>query len=128
MRKGKNILIIDDDDDLVEALTTLLEAKEYTVIRASNGKEGIELLKETSPDLILLDIMMDSIDEGITVARDIKRNKNWKHIPIIGMSAINNELPCEIDSDSEMFPVDRFLEKPVSPDTLIEEVERFIKK
>ena len=124
---SKNILIIDDDDDLVEALTIILEAKSYNVMRSSNGKEGIESLKHHIPDLIVLDIMMDSVDEGINVAREIKRQEKWKHIPIIGLSAINNEFPCEVDSDNEMFPVDRFLEKPVSPDTFIAEIGKLIK-
>ena len=124
---SKNILIIDDDDDLVEALMTILEAKSYSVVRASNGKEGIESLKQHIPDLIVLDIMMESIDEGINVAREIKKNPQWKHIPIIGLSAINNELPCKIDSDNEMFPVDRFLEKPVAPNTFIGEIEKLLK-
>jgi CheY-like chemotaxis protein len=124
---GKHILIIDDDDDLVEALMIILEAKNYNVTRSSNGKEGIESLKHHIPDLIVLDIMMDSMDEGINIAREIKRQEQWKHIPIIGMSAINNEFPCEIDSDNEMFPVDSFLEKPVSPGTFIAEIEKLIK-
>ncbi len=124
---SKNILIIDDDDDLVEALTTILEAKSYAVSRASGGKEGMECLKKQIPDLIVLDIMMESIDEGINVARDIKKNQQWKHIPVIGLSGINNELPCKIDSDNEMFPVNSFLEKPVTPDTFIKEIEKFIK-
>jgi len=124
---SKNILIIDDDDDLVEALTTILEAKNYTVARASTGKEGMESLKKQIPDLIVLDIMMESMDEGINVARDIKKNQQWKHIPVIGLSGINNELPCKIDTDSEMFPVNSFLEKPVTPDTFIKEIEKFLK-
>ncbi len=123
---SKNILIIDDDDDLVEALTTILETKSYTVARASNGKEGMENLKKQIPDLIVLDIMMESMDEGINVARDIRKNEQWKHIPVIGLSAINNELPCNIDSDSEMFPVNSFLQKPVTPGTFIKEIEKFI--
>lgn len=124
-----NVLLIDDDDDLVEALTTILEVKGFNVRRASNGKEGLETLKKNElPDIIVLDIMMDTMDEGINVAREIKSQDNWSAIPIIGLSAINNELPVEIEVHEEMYPVDLFMEKPVAPEKFISEIKRLIGK
>ena len=127
MSEKKVVLLIDDDKDIVEALKTILEAKGFEVKNAYNGTEGIEEIKKAVPDLVVLDIMMDTMDEGINVARDIKGNDKWKHIPVIGMSAINNELPVNIESDEEMYPVDLFLEKPVPPEKFIAEIEKLLK-
>ena len=65
---NEKILIIDDDDDLVHALRLPLEAAGYKVSRAANGNEGLQKIKEVQPDLIILDVMMDTTTEGSTSA------------------------------------------------------------
>lgn len=126
MAKGNNILLIDDDDELVETLTTVLESKNYNVSRASNGKSGIEMIRKTPPDLIVLDIMMDTINDGIETAQKIKKNSEWKNIPIIMLTNVNQEFPMNISGDEDYLPVELFLEKPLDPDTFLSEIKKLI--
>ena len=82
----KKILIIDDDYDYVEAVSVLLHSKGYNIITAENGKKGIEKVKKEKPDLIILDVMMTKKTEGFEVARQLRKEKFSKKIPIIMMT------------------------------------------
>jgi DNA-binding response OmpR family regulator len=69
------ILVIDDDPDFRKIVTIMLESGSYSVITAQNSQEGKEKLFDEKPDLILLDIMMDSIFDGFSLCHDIKTSK-----------------------------------------------------
>ncbi len=79
--KGK-ILIVDDDRDIVEAMKVVLESKQYEVVTAESGEEGLKKVKFERPDLIILDIMMETGDKGFDVCRELKKDQNNKDIPI----------------------------------------------
>jgi len=125
--EGKKILIIDDDPDLIEALEIVFNKEGYHVLKAESGKEGLDILTKEIPDLIVLDVMMETIDEGIKVAREIRKNEKFKNLPIIGLSGINNEFPVEVGPDNELYPVNIFISKPFLPDKFLKEVKRLIK-
>lgn len=75
------ILIIDDDPDLVEAMKVVLESKNYQVSSAKNGEEGLKKAKLEKPNLIILDIMMETGDKGFDVARDLKKRQKLQRYP-----------------------------------------------
>ena len=124
------ILIVDDDNDFVEAMTSILESKGYGVISASNGTEGFAKAKETSPDLMLLDVMMSTKTEGFDLARNLKSENSTKDIPVIMITGIRKDmnLPFGFEPDPDYLPVKALLEKPIKPDELIRAVEENITK
>ncbi|HEM49570.1 MAG TPA: response regulator [Caldithrix sp.] len=122
----KKILIIDDDIDLVEAMRLTLESAGFEVIDAQDGKKGLEKITSGSPDLIILDVMMGTQDEGFHVAYQIKNNPDTSDIPVIMVTAVGQETGFSFDKekDEDFLPVNEFLEKPIDPDTLIELVKK----
>lgn len=119
------IAVIDDDPDIREASTLVLTAKGYEVITASNPKEGYDIVKTKNPDLIILDVMMDEPDDGFFLAQRF-RKENVK-TPILMYTSVSKTTGLDFGK-SEMVPVDDFVEKPISPDSLIQKVEALLKK
>ena len=124
------ILIIDDDPDFVEAISTLLEARDYEVLSAANGNDGFKEAKNQSPNLILLDVMMTHKSEGFNVARELKGDAATKDIPVVMVTGIRKDmnLPFGFEPDASWLPVNAVLEKPIKPDQLLKTVEENLKK
>ncbi|MBD3380162.1 MAG: response regulator [Candidatus Omnitrophica bacterium] len=124
------ILIVDDDADFREAMTTLLEARGYSIVTASDGEEGFSKAKEEKPDLILLDVMMANKTEGFDIARKIHGDEEIKDTPVLMTTGIRKDMNLSFgfEPDSEWLPVKGVLEKPIKPDVLLSEVEKNIKK
>ncbi len=122
----KKILIIDDDIDLVEAMRITLESAGFEVVDAQDGSKGFAKVKEEQPDLIILDVMMGTQDEGFHVAYRLRSDAETADIPIIMLSAVNQETGFGFnkEKDQDFLPVNEFLEKPIDPDLLIETVKR----
>ncbi|MCK5520931.1 MAG: response regulator [Candidatus Marinimicrobia bacterium] len=122
---SKKILVIDDDIDLVEAMRITLESAGFDVVDAQSGQQGIKRLQNDDPDLIILDVMMQTQDEGFHTAYEIRSMKDYKDIPIIMLTAITMEtgFTFDRDKDGDFLPVDEFLEKPISPQVLLEKVK-----
>ncbi|MDR4506973.1 MAG: response regulator [Candidatus Brocadiaceae bacterium] len=131
---NNTILIIDDDPDIVEAMRLPLEAHSYRVISAKNGKEGLEKVKAKVPDLILLDVMMDTDTEGFHVAYQLRSEdfrseyKAYRKIPILMITAISKKKGMHFskEEDGAFLPVDDFIEKPIQPKELLEKVAKFL--
>src|ERR1035437_95985 len=113
MNKNK-ILIIDDDVDLLASTKVFLESKKYEVGTAINSKIGLGILKTFHPDLIILDIMMDTNLEGFNFLNELKSDDNFKEIPIImstGMAksfGVNMRAAIE---DIDSLPKTKFIDK-----------------
>ena len=118
------ILIVDDDPDIVDAGRLVLEREGYQVESASNRAAGMKALDEIKPDLLILDVMMEEPDDGLHMARDIRKAGN--DLPIIMLTSINAAMGLNIDKDEEMVPVDEFQPKPVDPQTLIAKVKKLL--
>ena len=127
-KKNKTILLVDDDMDIIEVNKAVLENDGYTIDYALNGKDGLQKAFDIAPDMIVLDVMMDSIDEGFTVARELRKNDSTKNIPLIMLTAINEQsgFPWKYEKDETWLPVDIFLEKPVKPNDLLNNVRRLV--
>lgn len=124
----KKILIIDDDVAFIESNKDLLEAFGYEVYSAYDGQSGLDVARNVTPDVIILDMMMATDTEGFEVARrvnDISEMQNTKILLITGATHALH-LPAPLQPDKTWLPVDRVLEKPIAPDRLIAELERVI--
>lgn len=117
------IAIIDDDTDIVEATSILLESKGYEVVSAENVSSGFKLVENQNPDLIILDVMMDEPDDGFYLA--MKLRKKGVNTPIIMLTSVAKATGLDF-SHSETLPVNEFLEKPVAPAILLEKVGFFL--
>jgi DNA-binding response OmpR family regulator len=117
------IAIIDDDPDILDASSLVLTAKGYEVVTADNPDDGYKIVKKQKPDLIILDVMMNEPDDGFFLAQKFRKEKF--DIPIIMYTSISKALGLEFAA-GEMIPVDEFIEKPISPDTLVEKVEKLL--
>ncbi len=119
------IAVIDDDPDIREASTLVLNSKGYEVVTAGNPDEGYNLVIQKKPDLIILDVMMDEPDDGFFLAQKLRREKI--KTPIIMYTSISKTIGLDFASD-DMVPVDDFVEKPISPEQLISKVEKILNK
>jgi len=124
------ILVIDDDPDLVEAISTLLESRGFETVSAENGQQGFEKAKKELPDLILLDVMMATKTEGFDIARNLHDDSATKGIPVVMVTGIRRDmnLPFRFEPDPTWLPVKAVIEKPIKPEALLKIVEDNIKK
>ena len=131
MAKAK-ILLIDDDTDYLVSTRALLESKSYEVSCAESGAEGLEMIKSYHPDLIILDIMMESIFEGYNVNQALRFREEFKafrHIPIIMISAVQDDPASRFqfaDGQVGMITPDSYLTKPLQIDAFLENVENLL--
>ena len=86
----EKILIVDDENDIAELISDILEDEGYETVIANDGKTAIKLVKEENFDLILLDVMMPNMD-GWDTLKAIRTNKNTKYIPVIMITAVSEE-------------------------------------
>ncbi len=129
--ENAKILIVDDDLDLTKALKTTLESEQYSVVTAADRTEGMEKVKIEEPDLIILDVMMSTWEDGFEMARVLKKNPQFKDISILMMTAVKDKTGIDFKStagDPTWCPVDGFLDKPVDPDVLLAEVRKLLQK
>ena len=127
----EKILIVDDDPDILDALTMILEAKGYQVVTARDGIEALANLKAEKPDLMILDLMMPKMD-GWAVCKELQdpRWSKYRNIPILILTSVREEASrrrYELETGLEL-AVDDYVEKPVSPDTLLQRVGKLIKR
>lgn len=126
----KRILIVDDDTDLLSSLQIILEDRNFEVQTASTKSEGLNLLKDTKPDLLIQDIMMDTDLEGFGILNAIKSDPGYRDLPIIMLTGIAKAMEVNFRSaieDEEMFPNVVFIDKPVEPDVLLTEINSLLK-
>lgn len=125
------ILIIDDDADMVEAMQVVLKTKNYQVSCAKSGQEGLKKVEADKPDLIILDVMMETGDKGFEVARELKGNPKSKNIPILMLTALKEKTGFDFKDESQdetWLPVDDYVEKPLKPQELLAKVENLLKR
>ncbi|MEI8345176.1 MAG: response regulator [Candidatus Omnitrophota bacterium] len=131
MADRAKILIIDDDPDITESMRVVLESKQYRVTAAESGEEGLKRVKLDNPDLIILDVMMETGDKGFEVAKEIKWDPQHKHVPILMLTAIKEKTGLDFRNeagDEDWLPVDDFCDKPLKPEELLGKVERLLAK
>lgn len=130
MSQPAKILIVDDDSDFVDATRIILENKDYKVEAAYNRSDAMEKIKKIKPDLILLDIMMDRLDDGFTICYKLKHDSNLKNIPVFAISSITERTGFKFSpkTDGEFFEADDYAVKPIEADELLQRVEALLNK
>ena len=123
----KYVLIVDDDPDLVETVSMMLESKGYEVGKAYGGIEGEAAIKERRPDVVVLDVMMPRKD-GYKLCKELKANEATRSIPVLLLTAVGEAVPTTTYTHYEGMSTEAedFLPKPVDAPTLVAAVERLI--
>jgi CheY-like chemotaxis protein len=120
------ILIVDDDPDFVDITTRILSTHGYSVLSAANGAEALSLMRQRKPDLVLLDIMMTTVLDGLSAGEEMQSDPELKDIPVIMISSIaDTEYAAVFPSDSYL-PMDEWISKPVRPEELLKKVRRHL--
>ena len=128
---ASKILVVDDDPDILDAVALILESQGYEVVTARDGIEGLANLKAEQPDLMILDLMMPRMD-GFAVCKELQdpRWSKYKDIPILILTSVREEASrrrYELETGLAL-DVDDYVEKPMSPDVLLERVSTLIKR
>ena len=120
------ILIVDDDPDFVEATRIVLEQHGHETLSAANGDEGLQAVRDARPDLIILDVIMSSILDGLNVSQQLQNDPEHKDIPIIMVTSIANTDYAALFPTDEYVHISAFMTKPISPDQLTKQVSRLL--
>jgi CheY-like chemotaxis protein len=129
----RKIYIVDDDRDIVEAMSIVLKKNGYEVLAQYDDEDLEKNLKQTKPDLIILDVMFpEDSSAGFQIARRLKDDAGLGAIPILMLSAVNDKgiyvgKFSNKDIDESFLPVNAFLEKPVGPTQLLAKVAEILK-
>lgn len=128
---SKKVLVVDDDPDVRLFNVTVVEEIGHTPLEASNGEEGLKVLKEEKPDLVILDVLMPR-QSGIRLYRELKTDKALKDIKVILLSGIaektflrSQKALTEFGGEEVPAP-EIYLEKPVEPEELAEAIKHFL--
>ncbi len=118
----RKILLIDDDPDILESIALVLSAEGFEVLRASSAAEGIGAAEQSPPDLIVCDMMMESIDAGMQAAETIR--ERLPHVPIFLLSSIGEVTAATNDIDDIGFR--KVFQKPVDPADLVANIKSIL--
>jgi len=122
MKTTKKILIVDDDPNILLSVEFLLVKNGFNVLVARNGMEAMEIIEDTVPDIVLLDIMMPDVD-GYVICEYIKKNERTKSAKVIFLSAKSREV--DVNFGYEM-GADLYMVKPFSTRTLLEKINNLL--
>ena len=129
-----NILLVDDDVDFIASNKMALEKEGFNVLTAYNGKDAMKIVESTDIDAAVLDVMMDTPDEGMALARQLRKIPRMERIPLIlltSLNEVNREAGYKIrfsdmDRDEVWLPIDRYMDKPIKPKDLSAEIRRLL--
>jgi CheY-like chemotaxis protein len=132
MKDPVKILLIDDDVDFIEISKLSLAGSGYQVFSAGNAKEGWKMIEDETPDLIILDLMMESLDSGIKLSQQIKNHPRYASIPILMLTSISRDTGMDFTprtrEDLKQLHVDDFCTKPIKPKALIEIIKKLLSR
>lgn len=122
------ILIVDDDPDFCEISRTILEPAGYEVITASDTLQAMQCIESDWPDLILLDLVMNSVDEGLIFGERLHRDPILRHLPIVFVTSIADTPYADQINPQDAHYAAGWLPKPFSPQTLIQTVSSVLEQ
>lgn len=119
------ILVVDDDTDFVKASTKVLEKAGHEVTSAPNGEKALAAMRNTVPDLVLLDMVMAYILDGMDVRQAMMEDPKLRSVPVIMVSSVTAVRGGEdVVATDEDIPVTLWLSKPISPDSLLASIKQ----
>ncbi len=118
----RKVLVVDDEAHTLEMIKSRLEANGYQVRTASHGEEGLSLVREEHPDLIILDVLMPVMD-GFQFLKELKKDESLSSIPVMMLTARG-----AMKDTFEAMDVDAFLVKPFEPEDLLSSIESLFRK
>ena len=126
MSEKQLIMVVDDDPDLVEAVSMKLESKSYTVVKAYDGVEAMEKIAEQKPALMILDVMMPR-KNGWIVCEEIKKDETLKNITVIMLTAVGDAVKTTnyTHHDGKTTLADDYIPKPIDLDKLMDIVDDY---
>ncbi len=119
----RRIVCIEDEPEMIELIQLILNRRGFEVLGAPGGKEGLELVRKTHPDLVLLDLMMPEMD-GWEVYQQIKAEESTRNIPVIIVTAKAQNIDKVLGL--HIAKVDDYIAKPFGPQELIDSVEKIL--
>ena len=121
------ILVVDDDPDFVEIMRTILESNDYEVVTAANGNQALSQVKAERPDLMILDIMMSTVLDGLDVSEQLSHDPDARFMPVIMVSSIADTPYAHVFPMEQQPHMDAWLSKPVDPKVLLNKVAELLK-
>jgi CheY-like chemotaxis protein len=121
------VLVIDDDPDFVEATRLVLVSGGYEVVSAADGDEGLAMVHQEKPDLVILDVIMDTVLDGLNVSRELADDPEHRDMPILMVTSIANSDYAALFPTDEYIHIDDFVSKPIAPQDLLKRVKRLLK-
>jgi CheY-like chemotaxis protein len=118
------VLVVDDDPDFVRVTSRVLERAGHEVVSAANGAKALQAMRQDTPDVVLLDIMMSYILDGLDVSREMAEDPVLKDVPVIMVTSLTGVKGSGIFPTDEYVPADEWLSKPVDPDTLLARIAK----
>ncbi|MBI2341356.1 MAG: response regulator [Deltaproteobacteria bacterium] len=127
---GKKIFIVDDDSDIIDAISMVLTKHNFSVASSLTASDALEKIKKEKPDLIILDVMFpEDPSKGFDLSRVFHNDPFVKNIPVVILSAVNIRFKLGFSKneiDEEWMPVREFIEKPVDPDKLLRVINKIL--
>lgn len=128
MAKAK-IVVTDDDPEIRDTIRAMLEMRGYMAFTAADRDEGMATIRRERPDLVILDVMMESWQDGFEMSREMRKDPQLRNIPILMLTAVGERTGIDVKSsagDPTWLPVDMYLEKPVAPSALFARIEELL--
>lgn len=122
------ILVVDDDPDFVESARLVLESAGHRVISAADGDKGLDKVRQEHPDLVILDVIMKTVLDGLHMSQQMAGNPAQAGIPILMVTSIANSDYAALFPTDEYIHIDEFVSKPIAPKDLLERVARLLTK
>jgi len=120
------VLIVDDDPDFVEIVSMILRKEGYEFESATSGDEALKKMRASPPDILLLDVMMSTVLDGVNVSFAMAEDPQLKNVPIIMISSIPDSAHAEEFPTDEYVPISAWITKPVQPQELVKTVKRLV--
>ncbi|NLI41254.1 MAG: response regulator [Caldisericales bacterium] len=122
------ILVVDDDPDFVETTRMVLEKAGHEVLSAADGDQGLARVREEHPDLVILDVIMKTVLDGLYMSQQMADNPEQSQIPVLMVTSIANSDYAALFPTDEYIHIDEFVSKPIAPPDLVTRVNRLLAK
>ena len=122
MSAKPKVLLVDDDEAFLHAMSLLLDRAGYNVLTARDGRSGLAAAREHKPDVVVVDVIMNSPDEGFVLARAIRGDSSLSEAKMLLLTGVGKQYQMLFEPDDLWLPVDKVLEKPITGEELADEI------